>query len=534
MPSSVLALARAVGIVVLTSGLACSAGSAAQYATAGASLTVGDDGDDDGASDDDPDADDGSGTAIDGDDDDTGASEDTDGGPGGPVTMLLPATASTAACHQGEGGETVEKAVDGDPSTKFRAGGSSVWLRIDTSGPYLLSHYAITSADDAPENDPVRWLLLGSDDGHEWTELDARTHEAFSDRLERHEYTVGATEHHRFYLLRMENAAGGTVQIADLELHGRSALDDESVDPPLTAHGLTATAVSRSQIDLEWQAASDDAVFRVEQSSDGQVFAPIGYASRGAKSFSVRRLQPGTTAHFRIVAENGSGAAPHSNVVSTTTPPVIGFATADGWLFAEGGYSLLVPYGIPVLPQAAFDRLIDEHFTTYPAMAAVYHPTAVKDLKLTFDPAYDGVAYASGTDIVISSTYAAAHPDDLDVIVHEGFHLVQAYAGDVPGWATEGLADYARWSFGRLNADACWTMQRYEPGQHYTDAYGVTARFFLWLDTERAPGIAERLDERLRAGAYDDAFWTTEAGASIDELWAAYSDLPEHAPVSYD
>lgn len=510
--------------------VACSTGGTPELGPADIGPNEADDTDDVDASSDATGDDDGFGTTSDAADD--AAPSDTDDAPPDPTATLMPTLASTAACHHGGSGETVDMAVDGDPSTEFLGGGSSVWLRIDTSGPWILSHYAITSASDAPESDPVRWLLSGSDDGHEWIELDARTHEAFGGRLERRQYTVGATLHHRFYMLRMENAAGGAVQIAELELYGRSALDDDSEDPPLTAHGLTATAVSRTQIDLEWQASSDDAVFRVEQSSDGEVFAAIGYANE--TSFSVRRLQPGTTAHFRIVAENGSGAAPHSNVVSAATPPIIGIPTTDGWLYAEGGYSLLVPFGIPVLPQAAYDRLIDEHFAAYPAMAAAYHPTAAKDLRLTFDPAYDGVAYASGSDIVISSTYAAAHPDDLDVIVHEGFHLVQGYSGDVPGWATEGLADYARWSFGKLNADACWTMQRYEAGQHYTDAYGVTARFLLWLETDVAPGIAERLDERLRSGAYDDGFWSTETGQSIDALWTEYAALPEHAPVDYD
>lgn len=531
MPSPALIRSSLAGLLIV--GGACSTGGAPEPVPADLDPGADEGTGDGGTSSDDPSADDGFDSTL-GDDSD-GPAPDTDGGPGDPTAILLPAAASTAACHQGEGGATVDMVVDGDPNTEFRTDGSSVWLRIDTSGPYVLSHYALTSASDAPENDPVRWLLLGSDDGHEWIELDARAHEAFSARLERRQYTVGATEHHRFYLLRMENAAGGAVQLAELELYGLSELDDDSEDPPLTAHGLTATPVSRSQIDLAWQSASDDAVFRVEQSSDGEVFAPIGYAARGTRTFSVRRLQPGTTAHFRIVAENGSGAAQHSNVVSTTTPPIIGIPTTDGWLYSENGYSLLVLYGIPVLPQAAYDRLIDEHFVAYPAMAAAYHPTAVKDVRLTFDPAYDGVAAAGGSDIKISSTYAAAHPDDLDVIVHEGFHLVQAYsAGNVPGWATEGLADYARWSFGRLNADSCWTMQRYEPGQHYTDAYGVTARFFLWLDTEIEPGIAAALDQRLRAGTYDDAFWTTETGQTIDELWATYAALPEHAPVGYD
>jgi hypothetical protein len=465
----------------------------------------------------------------------SGAPEETTGGAGGPtMTKLLPGRASTAACFQAPAGETVEMAMDRDPSTKFHARGSSVWLRVDTEGPYVLSAYAITSAADAPERDPVRWLLLASNDGATWTELDVRLRETFADRLERRDFAVEADEHHRYYMLRMENAAGGDLQIGELQLYGRTALHDDSTEPPSPARSLTAFAASRTRIDLSWQSGAHS-LHRIERSSDGQTFEPIGYASGHATSYSVHGMQPGASASFRVVAQNGSGTAAPSNVASATTPPVIGLPAVDGWVYAENGYSLTVGYALSPLPQATYDRLIDEYFTVYPQMASAYHPGAVADVRLTFDPTYDGVAAAGGSDITISSTYAAAHPEDLDVIAHEGFHIVQAYtSGNVPGWATEGLADYARRAYGNLNSDACWSFQRYEPGQHYTDGYGVTARFLLWVDAELAAGLPERLDETLRAGTYSDAFWVAETGRSIDALWAAYADEPEHFPVSYD
>ena len=123
----------------------------------------------------------------------------------------------------------------------------------------------------------------------------------------------------------------------------------------------------------------------------------------------------------------------------------------------------------------------------------------------------------------------------IDIIAHEGFHLIQAYSwGEVPGWAVEGLADYARYVYGTRNPDSCWTMQRYEPGQHYTDGYGVTARFLLWIDTSVAPGITLRLDDTLRAGAYADTFWSDETGDSIDTLWDRYAATPDLPPTTYE
>jgi hypothetical protein len=77
-------------------------------------------------------------------------------------------------------------------------------------------------------------------------------------------------------------------------------------------------------------------------------------------------------------------------------------------------------------------------------------------------------------------------------------------------------------------------MQRYEPGQSYTDAYGVTARFFLWLATKNGPELLRALDTTLRGGTYDDTFWTSQTGGSVDTLWAEYTADPMHPAVSYE
>ena len=450
--------------------------------------------------------------------------------------MLLTGTASTAACYGSPPTEAVSMAIDGDVDTKFLAFGNSVWMRVDTDGPHVLTHYAITSANDAPERDPVRWILLGSNDADTWTELDVRTAEVFASRLERREFTVDTTEFYRHYLLRMENATGGVLQIAELELHGWSVLEDDSDLAPAPAASLTATPASRTRIDLAWEDVSDDeAAFRIERSDDGVAFTPIGYARPDEETFAVANLLPATAASFRVVAQNGSGDAGPSNVASATTPALVGAPAGGGTRYEENGYAITVVNLAPATSQTIIDRIVDEYLLVYPMMAAAYNPASPTEVTLTFDPAYDGVAAAGGTDIVISSTWIAGSPDDSDVITHEGFHLVQAYSfGGVPGWATEGLADFARYTYGELNSGACWSMQRYEPGQSYTDAYGVTARFLLWIDTEIAPGFPQRLDTALRAGTYTDAFWTTETGQTVDELWLAYSSEPMHDPVNYD
>ena len=203
--------------------------------------------------------------------------------------------------------------------------------------------------------------------------------------------------------------------------------------------------------------------------------------------------------------------------------------------YSEGGYTFTVLDKDPAnTPDSMVARMIDEYIATYPVMASAYNTGAAKAVRVTFDPAYDGVAYAAGSEIVVSSAYAKGAPDDIDVVAHEGFHVVQAYSNpDAPGWAVEGLADFARARYGNLNAGACWSMQRYQEGQSYTDAYGVTARFLLWIEANVRASIATELDDALRARQYSAAFWTGKTGKTVDALWADYAADPAREPVSY-
>ena len=41
------------------------------------------------------------------------------------------------------------------------------------------------------------------------------------------------------------------------------------------------------------------------------------------------------------------------------------------------------------------------------------------------------------------------------------------------------------------------------------------------------------LDATLRGGLYDESFWLTRTGVSVDALWAAYADDPMHPAVGY-
>ena len=101
-----------------------------------------------------------------------------------------------------------------------------------------------------------------------------------------------------------------------------------SGSPPNAPSNLTATAVSRTQIDLVWTDNSlDEENFFVERCVGTQAdcgdtgFSGLGWASGpNATSFSDRSAQPNTTYTYRVFSYRSDVFLP-SNTASATTPP---------------------------------------------------------------------------------------------------------------------------------------------------------------------------------------------------------------------
>ncbi len=365
-----------------------------------------------------------------------------------PGVERLVGRASTASCHASPPSEDVTRLVDGDAHTKFLAVTSSAWAVFDAGAPYVLSHYALVSANDAPERDPVRWLLQGSNDAQVWDDLDVQVARRFVDRFERQEYAVAPRGFHRWYRLRMENATGTQLQVAELELFGTTVFTTPAAAAPSAPGSLRAEPVGRTRVALEWTDRSDDeVVFRVERSDDGTRFEVVGLVPADVTRFTVVGLEPGGRAAYRVVAENAAGSSPPSEVLEAAPlSALVGRPDGDGLVYTDAGYALTVIDEAPdVTPRAFISRMVEEFFAAYPPMVADYNVAAPRAVTVHFDPDYDGVAEAGGRYIRISASYVAGNPRDIDLIIHEAFHLVQAYRFEgSPGWAVEGLADFVR------------------------------------------------------------------------------------------
>lgn len=90
--------------------------------------------------------------------------------------------------------------------------------------------------------------------------------------------------------------------------------------PPAAPAGLTATAVSTTEIDLAWtQNSTNENGFTVERSTDGVNFTPIATVGANVVNGADIGLNPSTTYYYRVRAFNAAGDSAYSNITSART-----------------------------------------------------------------------------------------------------------------------------------------------------------------------------------------------------------------------
>lgn len=127
----------------------------------------------------------------------------------------------------------------------------------------------------------------------------------------------------------------------------------------------------------------------------------------------------------------------------------------------------------------------------------------------------DGVAFWDGKAITVSSRYAAKHPDDVMLVVHELTHVLQGYR-KIPGWMTEGIADYVRFGIAEEGKFGI----RLDPTKNKPrDSYRVTGYLILQAE-KRHPGLVKKLHLAGVSGGEVEKVWSEHCGQTIDETWA--------------
>jgi autotransporter-associated beta strand protein len=94
--------------------------------------------------------------------------------------------------------------------------------------------------------------------------------------------------------------------------------------PPAAPGGLTATAVSSSQINLTWtDNSTNESNFLIEESLDNATFTQVDSVAAGVTNDSITGLAASTLYYFRVRVGNAGGNSDYSNTNSATTlaPP---------------------------------------------------------------------------------------------------------------------------------------------------------------------------------------------------------------------
>ncbi|PXY47219.1 basic secretory protein-like protein [Flavobacterium hydrophilum] len=195
----------------------------------------------------------------------------------------------------------------------------------------------------------------------------------------------------------------------------------------------------------------------------------------------------------------------------------------------KNGYQLTVRNSDPKLSNEFKNNIAERFFDAYPKMLEHFNPKATKSVIIIFSDAdTDHPAHAINNEITVFTKFFTkpVRDKDIDVIVHEGFHLIQAYpeSKNTPGWLVEGIADYVREIYGLSNAESGWVLPGTldDKGNKYQASYRTTARFLLWVDKNFKRGIVEILDDKCRTGTYTSEIWKKETNKTIDELWDDY------------
>ncbi len=172
-------------------------------------------------------------------------------------------------------------------------------------------------------------------------------------------------------------------------------------------------------------------------------------------------------------------------------------------------------------------KFIDVFFEQYPKLLKKYNANVTKKVTFIIDKKYNGVAETDNGIIKFNPAWFAKNTEDLDVITHEVMHIVQAYNDEnVPGWVTEGIADYVRATQGVNNEKANWKLPELKPENNYDNSYRITARFFIWLTQHLQKDIVLILDDAARNHTFTKNIWEKNTGKTIEQLWAAYVASP--------
>jgi hypothetical protein len=194
----------------------------------------------------------------------------------------------TASGRYGSAVNQVEyetKAFDNNANTKWFGLQSTtpyvtsfIQYQFPSNNSYVITEYAITSANNIPARDPKSWVLEGSNDGSTFVALDTRTNEVFAGRYRKNIYQCTNSNAYKIYRLKITAVNGETFpQISELELFDLSSL--VAITTPANSTTIINGQSTKVTVAIDPSIAQE--VFKIEFLDGSQpffrdIFYPLG------------------------------------------------------------------------------------------------------------------------------------------------------------------------------------------------------------------------------------------------------------------
>lgn len=199
--------------------------------------------------------------------------------------------------------ENFPKLIDNYPTSKYLFESGSFTVTYKTAHPSLVTQYAVTSAYDEPNRDPMNWVLQGSKDGVNWVMLDGKYQQFFSSRTERKVFTIATPDTFSHYqLIAFATIVGRYIQLAEWEL-----LAPVTVAAPASP---VATMLAGQRVKVGWaDKSSDETGFAIDRSSDGQNYSVAAIVPPNTKLWIDSNLAANQQYTYRVRALSPIGAS---------------------------------------------------------------------------------------------------------------------------------------------------------------------------------------------------------------------------------
>ncbi|TAE41943.1 MAG: hypothetical protein EAZ70_13525, partial [Runella slithyformis] len=195
--------------------------------------------------------------------------------------------------------EAPPRAFDGINWSSWMDWESTTWLQIQYATPVVYNTYSIYCIDDSLRGrDPKNWVLQGSNDGINYTNLNTQNNQSWTTQGSVKTYYANNTTAYSHY--RFNFFGGSGTQLGEIIFANGTVVDTQSPTVPLA---LTASGITQNSVNLEWDASTDNvAVTTYEVFKNGVL---IGTPT--TNSLAVSALTCNSTYTFTVKAKDRLG-----------------------------------------------------------------------------------------------------------------------------------------------------------------------------------------------------------------------------------